>query len=334
MDIYRHPEKIHGQLGPVPRIYNVLRIYNVSMDIQRYSMDALLVCTTVYTCTLDVHCIHGCLVGLHYCTCTSDISMDAFWLALLYMYFGYTLYPWISRDIPWMPCWFALLYIHVLDVHCIHGCLVGLHYCTCTSDIQCIHRYPEIFHGWLVGLHYCTCTSDVHCIHGWLVATVHVLRIYNVSMDIQRYSMDAFWLALLYMYFGYTMYPWISRDIPWMPCWFALLYIVHVLQMYIESIDGLLVCTTVHVLRMYNYMTVHCIHGCLVSLHYCTCTSDIQCIHGYPEIFHGCLVGLHYCTCTCTSDIYCIHGYQENDVLWTCCVRWEIITFNLFLNLY
>ena len=124
----------------------------------------------------------------------------------------------------------------------------------CTSDIHCIHGHPEIFNGCLVGLHYCTCTlyfgytMDIqrYSMDALLVCTtvhVHVLQIYIVSMDIQRCSMDALlvcttvhvhvhvlrisrdvqwmpcWFALLYMYmyFGYTLYPWISRDILWMP---------------------------------------------------------------------------------------------------------------------
>ena len=87
----------------------------------------------------------------------------------------------------------------------------------CTSDIYCIHGYPEMFHGCLVGLQYCT----VH---------VHVLRIYNVFMDIQSCLMDALLVCTTVN--------------------------VHVLQIYIVSMDiqrysmdALLVCSTVHVFK-------------------------------------------------------------------------------------
>ena len=94
-------------------MYNALRIYIVSMDIQRYSMDALLVCTTVHVHVLQIYIVS------------------------------------ISRDVEWMPCWFALLYMYMYMYfgypEMFNGCLVGLHYCTCTctSDIHCIHGYPE-----------------------------------------------------------------------------------------------------------------------------------------------------------------------------------------------
>ena len=49
--------------------------FGYTVDIQRYCMDALLVCTTVHVHVLRIY--HGypelfnrCLVGLHYCTCT------------------------------------------------------------------------------------------------------------------------------------------------------------------------------------------------------------------------------------------------------------------------
>ena len=147
MDIHRHPEKIHEQLGPGGS--------------QKYTM-----------------------------------------------YIGYTMYPWISRDIPWMPCWFAVLYLYMyfgytMDIQrCSMDALLVCYCtctCTCTSDIHCIHGYPEIFNGCLVGLQYCTCTlyfgyiMDIqrYSMDALLVCTtvhvhVHVLQIYIVSMDIQR----------------------------------------------------------------------------------------------------------------------------------------------------
>ena len=103
----------------------------------------------------------------------------------------------------------------------------------CTLDIQCIHGYPA-----MDALLVCT---NLH---------VHVLRIYNVSMDIQRCSMDAL-----------------------LDCTTVHVY-VHVLRIYIVSMDiqscsmdALLVCTTVHVhVHCKNIMVTSTLSG-LSQLH-------------------------------------------------------------------
>ena len=93
----------------------------------------------------------------------------------------------------------------------------------------------------------------------WMPCTT-VLRIYNVSMDIPRYSMDALLVCttVLRIYI-------VSMDI----------------QRY--SMDTLLVCTTV--LRIYIVsMDPEILHTWLGGTHYCTytCTSAIHCVHEYP----------------------------------------------------
>ena len=152
--IYRHPEKIHGKLGPGGShkyMYFEYTLYSwISRDIPW--MACWFALPYIYKRTSD----------------NIPIPWMAWWYTLLYMYFGYTLYPWMSRDIPW---------------------------------IVCIHEILEIFHGWFGGTHYCTCTytSDIHTWHG----STHYCTFNNVrtsALDIHIHVHLYFESNDVYMY--------------------------------------------------------------------------------------------------------------------------------------
>ena len=120
-----------------------------------------------------------------------DIPWMPCWFAVLYMYmyFGYTMYPWISRVVQWMPCWFALLYMFLNERR--EGRKKEASKVKQKNKAK-QHSTPKamyMYFGYTLYPWISRCSMDA-----LLVCTtvhVHVLRIYNVSMDIQSCSMDA-----------------------------------------------------------------------------------------------------------------------------------------------
>ena len=165
-----------------------------------------------------------------------DIPWMPCWFAVLYMYmyFGYTMYPWISRVVQWMPCWFALLYMFLNERR--EGRKKEASKVKQKNKAK-QHSTPKAMYMYFGYTMYPWISRDVQWMPCWFVLLYMYMYMYFgytmypwISRVVQWMPC---WFALLYMYmymyFGYTLYPWISRDVPWMPCWFALLYMyIHV----------------------------------------------------------------------------------------------------------
>ena len=98
-----------------------------------------------------------------------DIPWMPCWFALLYiyMYFGYTMYPWISRDVSWMPCWFALLYMYMYFGYTMYP-LISRDVPWMPCWIALLYMYMYMYFGYTMDIQSCSMDALLVC------TTVHV----------------------------------------------------------------------------------------------------------------------------------------------------------------